>query len=209
MRSLSGQKETDAAAQGGRHHGYGGAGIFRPQTHWQKRLRKEEKPVIRPAASPAVRPQTETVRGQQAKTVHRPQTGAMHRPQAETVRGQQDMATSPAPEGSVRDRRNQSVPVCIQDDPGEYQSARPGARKGKSCGPVGKKSRSYVEMASMYGLMWITPVAPDIIRVSFVKGVTEKLQLRAGWPKRRKRFHGAPGESKALLRLPRVRLRCG
>ena len=59
----------------------------------------EEKPVIRPAASRAVRPQTETVRGQQAKTVHRPQTGAMHRPQAETVRGQQDMATSPAPAG--------------------------------------------------------------------------------------------------------------
>ena len=29
-------------------------------------------------------------------------------------------------------------------------------------------------MASMYGLMRITPVAPDIIRVSFVKGVTEK-----------------------------------
>ena len=27
--------------------------------------------------------------------------------------------------------------------------------------------------------------------------------------KRRKRFHGAPGNPKALLRLPRVRLRCG
>lgn len=115
---------------------------FGPRRIAAKAPAAEEKPVIRPAASPAVRPQTETVRGQQAKTVHRPQTGAMHRPQAETVRGQQDMATSPAPGREASGTGgNQSVPVCIRDDPGEYQSARSGARKGKSCGPVGKKEQ--------------------------------------------------------------------
>lgn len=115
---------------------------FGPRRIAAKAPAAEEKPVIRPAASPAVRPQTETVRGQQAKTVHRPQTGAMHRPQAETVRGQQDMATvSGAGREASGTGGNQSVPVCIRDDPGEYQSARSGARKGKSCGPVGKKEQ--------------------------------------------------------------------
>ena len=31
-------------------------------------------------------------------------------------------------------------------------------------------------MASMYGILRITPITPEVIRISFVKGVTAKVQ---------------------------------
>lgn len=37
-----------------------------------------------------------------------------------------------------------------------------------------KKGKSAVEIASMYGILRITPITPEVIRISFVKGVTAK-----------------------------------
>lgn len=39
-----------------------------------------------------------------------------------------------------------------------------------------KKGKSAVEIASMYGILRITPITPEVIRISFIKGVTAKVQ---------------------------------
>ncbi len=175
---------------------------FGPRRIAAKAPAAEEKPVIRPAASPAVRPQTETVRGQQAKTVHRPQTGAMHRPQAETVRGQQDMATSPAPAGKRPGPEGTNPsPYAFGTIPENTSLRVRGHAKGNHAVRWVKKSRSYVEMASMYGLMRITPVAPDIIRVSFVKGVTEKIAATGWMTKAEEAFSWSARESKSVVEI--------
>ena len=175
---------------------------FGPRRIAAKAPAAEEKPVIRPAASPAVRPQTETVRGQQAKTVHRPQTGAMHRPQAETVRGQQDMATSPAPAGKRPGPEGTNPsPYAFGTIPENTSLRVRGHAKGNHAVRWVKKSRSYVEMASMYGLMRITPVAPDIIRVSFVKGVTEKIAATGWMAKAEEAFSWSARESKSVVEI--------
>ena len=56
-------------------------------------------------------------------------------------------------------------------------------------------------MASMYGLMRITPVAPDIIRVSFVKGVTEKIALTGWMAKAEEAFSWSARESKSVVEI--------
>ena len=175
---------------------------FGPRRIAAKAPAAEEKPVIRPAASPAVRPQTETVRGQQAKTVHRLQTGAMHRPQVETVRGQQDMATSPAPAGKRPGPEGTNPsPYAFGTIPENTSLRVRGHAKGNHAVRWVKKSRSYVEMASMYGLMRITPVAPDIIRVSFVKGVTEKIAATGWMAKAEEAFSWSARESKSVVEI--------
>lgn len=175
---------------------------FGPRRIAAKAPAAEEKPVIRPAASPAVRPQTETVRGQQAKTVHRLQTGAMHRPQAETARGQRDMATSPAPAGKRPGPEGSNPsPYAFGTIPENISLRVRGHAKGNHAVRWVKKSRSYVEMASMYGLMRITPVAPDIIRVSFVKGVTEKIAATGWMAKAEEAFSWSARESKSVVEI--------
>lgn len=105
---------------------------------------------------------------------------------------------------------NQSVPVCIRDDPGEYQSARPGARKGKSCGPVGKKEQILCRDGEHVRADADYAGRSDIIRVSFVKGVTEKIGSYGWWAKAEEAiFMERQGTQKQLLRLRRVRYGAG
>ncbi len=53
----------------------------------------------------------------------------------------------------------------------------------------------------MYGLMRITPVAPDIIRVSFVKGVTEKIAATGWMAKAEEAFSWSARESKSVVEI--------
>ena len=134
--------------------------------------------------------------------MHRPQTGAMHRPQAETVRGQQDMATSPAPAGKRPGPEGTNPsPYAFGTIPENTSLRVRGHAKGNHAVRWVKKSRSYVEMASMYGLMRITPVAPDIIRVSFVKGVTEKIAATGWMAKAEEAFSWSARESKSVVEI--------
>ena len=151
---------------------------FGPRRIAAKAPAAEEKPVIRPAASPAVRPQTET------------------------VRGQQDMATSPAPAGKRPGPEGTNPsPYAFGTIPENTSLRVRGHAKGNHAVRWVKKSRSYVEMASMYGLMRITPVAPDIIRVSFVKGVTEKIAATGWMTKAEEAFSWSARESKSVVEI--------
>mgnify|MGYP000926372246 FL=1 len=151
---------------------------FGPRRIAAKAPAAEEKPVIRPAASPAVRPQTET------------------------VRGQQDMATSPAPAGKRPGPEGTNPsPYAFGTIPENTSLRVRGHAKGNHAVRWVKKSRSYVEMASMYGLMRITPVAPDIIRVSFVKGVTEKIAATGWMAKAEEAFSWSARESKSVVEI--------
>ena len=53
-----------------------------------------------------------------------------------------------------------------------------------------KKGKSAVEIASMYGILRITPITPEVIRISFVKGVTAKCRTRTGSRRQIPRFRG-------------------
>lgn len=64
-----------------------------------------------------------------------------------------------------------------------------------------KKTKSYVELASMYGLLRITPVTPEVIRVSFVKGVTEKISNTAWKGKADTAFSWSARESKTIVEI--------
>lgn len=127
---------------------------------------------------------------------------AMHRPQAETVRGQQDMATSPAPVGKRPGPEGTNPsPYAFGTIPENTSLRVRGHAKGNHAVRWVKKSRSYVEMASMYGLMRITPVAPDIIRVSFVKGSDGK-NCATGWmAKAEEAFSWSARESKSVVEI--------
>lgn len=126
----------------------------------------------------------------------------MHRPQAETVRGQQDMATSPAPAGKRPGPEGSNPsPYAFGTIPENTSLRVRGHAKGNHAVRWVKKSRSYVEMASMYGLMRITPVAPDIIRVSFVKGVTEKIAATGWMAKAEEAFSWSARESKSVVEI--------
>ena len=164
---------------------------FGPRRIAAKAPAAEEKPVIRPAAS-----------RQQAEAVRRPQTEAMDRQQAEAVRGQQDMATSPAPAGKRPGPEGSNPsPYAFGTLPENTSLRVRGHAKGNHAIRWVKKSRSYVEMASMYGLMRITPVAPDIIRVSFVKGVTEKIAATGWMAKAEETFSWSARESKNVVEI--------
>lgn len=64
-----------------------------------------------------------------------------------------------------------------------------------------KKTKSYVELASMYGLLRITPVTPEVIRVSFVKGLTEKISNTAWKGKADTAFSWSARESKTIVEI--------
>ena len=64
-----------------------------------------------------------------------------------------------------------------------------------------KKTKSYVELSSMYGLLRITPITPEVIRVSFVKGVTEKIGDTAWKGKADTAFTWSAKESKMLVEI--------
>ena len=201
MRSLSGQKGTDAAAQGGRHHGYGGAGIFRPQTHCGKSAcgggETGHKTGGIPGGPSADRDSARAAGKDSAPSADRGNAPSTSRDSARAA-GYGDV--SGARQESVRDRGTNPSPYAFDDR--RIPVCASGGTQRKSCTWWVKKSRSYVEMASMHGLMRITPVAPDIIRVSFVKGVMEKIAATGWMAKAEEASHGAP-ESKALLRLLR------
>lgn len=64
-----------------------------------------------------------------------------------------------------------------------------------------KKTKSYVELSSMYGLLRITPITPEVIRVSFVKGVTEKISDTAWKGKADTVFPWSAQESKTVVEI--------
>lgn len=70
-----------------------------------------------------------------------------------------------------------------------------------------KKGKAAVEMASMYGILRITPIAPEVIRISFVKGVTAKVQDTYWKPKADTLFPWSAKESKTAVLVETEKLR--
>lgn len=70
-----------------------------------------------------------------------------------------------------------------------------------------KKGKAAVEMASMYGILRITPITPEVIRISFVKGVTAKVQDTYWKPKADTLFPWSAKESKTAVLVETEKLR--
>ena len=70
-----------------------------------------------------------------------------------------------------------------------------------------KKGKSAVEIASMYGILRITPITPEVIRISFVKGVTAKVQATYWKPKADTAFPWSAKESKTAVLVETEKLR--
>lgn len=70
-----------------------------------------------------------------------------------------------------------------------------------------KKGKSAVEIASMYGILRITPITPKVIRISFVKGVTAKVQDTYWKPKADTAFPWSAKESKTAVLVETEKLR--
>lgn len=70
-----------------------------------------------------------------------------------------------------------------------------------------KKGKSAVEIASMYGILRITPITPEVIRISFVKGVTAKVQDTYWKPKADTAFPWSAKESKTAVLVETEKLR--
>lgn len=70
-----------------------------------------------------------------------------------------------------------------------------------------KKGKAAVEMASMYGILRITPITPEVIRISFVKGVTAKVQDTYWKPKADTSFPWSAKESKTAVLVETEKLR--
>lgn len=70
-----------------------------------------------------------------------------------------------------------------------------------------KKGKAAVEMASMYGILRITPIMPEVIRISFVKGVTAKVQDTYWKPKADTSFPWSAKESKTAVLVETEKLR--
>lgn len=70
-----------------------------------------------------------------------------------------------------------------------------------------KKGKAAVEMASMYGILCITPITPEVIRISFVKGVTAKVQDTYWKPKADTSFPWSAKESKTAVLVETEKLR--
>lgn len=69
-----------------------------------------------------------------------------------------------------------------------------------------KRGKSAVEIASMYGVLSITPITPEVIRISFVKGVTAKVQDTYWKPKADTAFKWGAKESKTAVLVETERL---
>lgn len=70
-----------------------------------------------------------------------------------------------------------------------------------------KKGKAAVEMASMYGILRITPITPEVIRISFVKGVTARVQDTYWKPKADTSFPWSAKESKTAVLVETEKLR--
>ena len=70
-----------------------------------------------------------------------------------------------------------------------------------------KKGKAAVEMASMYGILRITPITPEVIRISFVKGVTAKVRDTYWKPKAHTLFPWSAKESKTAVLVETEKLR--
>lgn len=70
-----------------------------------------------------------------------------------------------------------------------------------------KKGKAAVEMESMYGILRITPITPEVIRISFVKGVTAKVQDTYWKPKADTSFPWSAKESKTAVLVETEKLR--
>ena len=70
-----------------------------------------------------------------------------------------------------------------------------------------KKGKAAVGMASMYGILRITPITPEVIRISFVKGVTAKVQDTYWKPKADTSFPWSAKESKTAVLVETEKLR--
>ena len=70
-----------------------------------------------------------------------------------------------------------------------------------------KKGKAAVEMASMYGILRITPITPEVIRISFVKGVTAKVQDTYWKPKADTSVPWSAKESKTAVLVETEKLR--
>lgn len=70
-----------------------------------------------------------------------------------------------------------------------------------------KKGKSAVEIASTYGVLRITPITPEVIRISFVKGVTAKVQDTYWKPKADTVFRWSAKESKTAVLVETEKLR--
>ena len=70
-----------------------------------------------------------------------------------------------------------------------------------------KKGKSAVEIASMYGILRITPITPEVIRISFVKGVTAKVQDTYWKPKADTAVSWSAKESKTAVLVETEKLR--
>ena len=70
-----------------------------------------------------------------------------------------------------------------------------------------KKGKSAVEIASMYGILRITPITPEVIRISFVMGVTAKVQDTYWKPKADTAFPWSAKESKTAVLVETEKLR--
>lgn len=70
-----------------------------------------------------------------------------------------------------------------------------------------KKGKSAVEIASMYGILRITPITPEVIRISFIKGVTAKVQDTYWKPKADTAFPWSAKESKTAVLVETEKLR--
>ena len=70
-----------------------------------------------------------------------------------------------------------------------------------------KKGKAAVEMASMYGILRITPITPEVIRISFVQGVTAKVQDTYWKPKADTSFPWSAKESKTAVLVETEKLR--
>ncbi|MGN0484619.1 MAG: 3'-5' exonuclease [Lachnospiraceae bacterium] len=64
-----------------------------------------------------------------------------------------------------------------------------------------KRTKTYVELASAYGMLRFTPITEEVIRVSFVKGVTENVQETRWRTKPETPFAWSARESRTIVEI--------
>ncbi len=76
-----------------------------------------------------------------------------------------------------------------------------GHSKGKFAVKWLKKTKSHVEIASFAGILYITPVTPEIIRVIFTTGMEEKPHDTCWIPQAKSNFKWSAKESRSLIEI--------
>ena len=64
-----------------------------------------------------------------------------------------------------------------------------------------KKTKKHIDIASMAGILRLTPMTPEVIRVSFVKGVTTEIKDTYWKPEATDVFSWSVRESKTALKV--------